>query len=109
MGDAPHEHEEHIARFHELHDKTSGEAADGEGPLRAGQEACGIGGTRGAGGCHARFGHVVDEGAGDGDLSSRVAELGKSGVEEAVLFVEGFDVCAGVGFFGLEGHVGVCC
>tara|TARA_R110002060_G_scaffold59810_3_gene69621 strand:- start:410 stop:523 length:114 start_codon:yes stop_codon:yes gene_type:complete len=37
-------------------------------------------------------------------LCASVAELCEGGMEETVLFAEGFDVFVGVGFFGLEGH-----
>lgn len=54
------------------------------------------------------FGHVVDEVGGDGYLSACIAELGESGVEEAILFVERFNIGVGMRFFGLEGHIRVC-
>lgn len=51
------------------------------------------------------FGNVVYEVGCDGYLGACVAELGKCGVEEAVLFGKGLYGGVGVGFGGLEGHV----
>lgn len=52
-----------------------------------------------------RFGDIVDEIPGNGDLSSGIAELSKSGVEEAVLLPKWLDRIICVSLLGLVGHI----
>lgn len=109
-----HKHEKRPPRLHKLHRKAADKPARRKRSLRPGQKARCIwvaGRLRdpvGVVAADAALGHVVDEGACDGDLSAGVAELREGGVEEAVLLAEGLDIGAGVCDLGLEGHVGVC-
>jgi len=106
--DDDHGHEEHEdpAGFDGLHGDARDESTDGEQTL-CDCELVGTGGGRRA---RSDFDHVVDEVAGDGDLCSDVAELGRHTPEEGVLLSEGLVGVVGPvfdGLFGLVGHVGV--
>lgn len=52
-----------------------------------------------------RFCDIVDEISGNGDLSSCIAELSKSGVKEAVLLPKRLDCSICVSLLGLKGHI----
>lgn len=95
------EEKEDLARADEVHDGCADEAANGECPLSTSQELSSQGGI----GVLAGFRHVVDEVTGNGNLRARVAELGKRGVEEAVLFPEWLVGIASMGFSSLVLHV----
>lgn len=91
-------------RFDEFYEVNICEMVNGESSLCVCEEMCG---------CRVigvRFGglSVVDEEVGNCDLRVSVVELGECGVEEFVLFDEGFLICYIVGFFGLESYVCVC-
>lgn len=97
------EGEEDEAGLDELHERDTEEATQSKTTLGTGEEARGsdVTDTRTHGV------DVVDEEGGNGDLRAHVAELGKRGVEEAVLLAEGLVSGAGVSLSSLVGHVGV--
>ena len=102
--DARHEHHQHPAWLHEHHQPRGGEPADGKQALANGVPI-GAGGVADVG----RLDAVLDELAGDPDLSADVAELRGHAEEELVLLAQrAIDEARQAGrLLGLQRHVGV--
>lgn len=86
-----------------MHKEDAGEAPYSEGGLTTCEELGSYGRVGAREGLHG----VVDEEGGDGDLCAGVAELGKGGMEEAVLLPERLVALTCVGLLGLASHVGI--
>lgn len=81
-----HKDKENPSWLHKTHDTTSGESANGKGSLSTGEQL----GAETAGSAWSGRYSIVDETTGNCNLSTSVAKLSKSGVEESVLLPEWF-------------------
>lgn len=87
-----HEDEEHPSRSDKLHERTARESTESKNALCTSEEPGAVRVTRASAACDSSLGDIVDETSCDGDLGACVAELREGGVEEFVLFAEGFDI-----------------